>query len=67
MTAHKEQAMNEKHYHVSFGATCVTGYGDLIESRDYSTSEEFMAALQIAWDKLWVEVYSAEPAGGSLR
>lgn len=54
--------MDEKRYHVRFGATCVTGYGDVMHTRDYGSFDEFFTALQAAWDKLWTEVYSADPA-----
>eukprot|EP00775_Hariotina_reticulata_P006311 gene6311-6546_t len=61
MSAHKELALNEKQCHVRFGVTCVTGYGDVIQSGAYDSFESFFSALQAAWDQQWVEVFSADP------
>jgi hypothetical protein len=63
MSAHKELALDEKSYHVRFGSTCVTGYGPLMRTADYASFDEFHSALQQQWQKLWVEVFSADPAG----
>ncbi|KAF6259536.1 hypothetical protein COO60DRAFT_1003924 [Scenedesmus sp. NREL 46B-D3] len=62
ISAHKELAMDEKSFHVRFGATCVTGYGPLMRTADYASFDEFYTALQGEWQKLWVEVFSADPA-----
>eukprot|EP00879_Flechtneria_rotunda_P021865 GHRR01023058.1.p1 GENE.GHRR01023058.1~~GHRR01023058.1.p1 ORF type:complete len:312 (+),score=62.16 GHRR01023058.1:288-1223(+) len=62
MSAHKELAMDEKTFHVRFGTTCVTGYSELIPASTYATFEEFCVAIQSVWDKLWVRVFSADPA-----
>lgn len=68
ISAHKELALDEKSYHVRFGSTCVTGYGPLMRTADYASFDEFYAALQAQWQALWVEVFSADPAGaGSCR
>lgn len=64
MSAHKELALDEKRYHVRFGSTCVTGYSEVIRTSSFSDFEQFFAALQVAWDKLWLQVFSAEPSGG---
>eukprot|EP00775_Hariotina_reticulata_P012345 gene12345-12479_t len=63
ITAHKEAAMDEKRYHVRFGVTCATGYSDVIHSSSYDNFEQFFKVLQSSWDKLWLEVFSADPAG----
>jgi hypothetical protein len=63
MSAHKEQALDESRYHFRFGSTCVTGFGDAIHTSRFDTFDDFFAHLQQAWDKLWLEVFSAEPAG----
>lgn len=54
--------MDEKRCCARFGVTCVTGYSDPIHTRDFDSFEKFFAALQTAWDKIWVEVFSADPA-----
>lgn len=63
MSAHKEQALDEKRYHFRFGATCVTGFSEAIHTSSYDNFEDFFVDLQTAWDKLWLQVFSADPAG----
>lgn len=63
MSAHKEQALDESRYHFRFGSTCVTGFGEAIHTSSFDTFDDFFDHLQQAWDKLWLEVFSAEPAG----
>jgi hypothetical protein len=67
MTAHKEQALDEKRLHVRFGATCVTGFSQVIHTSGFDSFDSFFAHLQDTWDKLWLEVFSANPAGATHR
>lgn len=57
--------MDEKRYHVRFGATCVTGFSQVIHTASFEDFGAFLAHLQGVWDQLWVEVFSADAAGGA--
>jgi hypothetical protein len=63
MSAHKEHAMDEKRCHFRFGSTCVTGFSEPIQTSSFDSFDDFFAHLQTAWDKLWLQVFSADPAG----
>jgi hypothetical protein len=63
MSAHKEHAMDEKRCHFRFGSTCVTGFSEPIQTSSFDSFDDFFAHLQTAWDKMWLQVFSADPAG----
>jgi hypothetical protein len=45
------------------GCTLLCGFSDVVHSTDYPNFEDFWAQLTTRWDKLWVEVFSANAAG----
>lgn len=63
MSAHKEEALDEKRYHFRFGSTCVTGFSQVIHTSSFDSFDAFFAHLQEEWDKLWGQVFSADAAG----
>lgn len=62
MSAHKEEALDEKRYHFRFGSTCVTGFSTVIHTSSFDSFDAFFTHLQGEWDKLWGEVFSADAA-----
>ncbi len=63
MTRNKEAVLSEKDLSCHFGQTCLVGYADPIDPAGFASFEEFMAALQKAWDAEWKRVYSAQLSG----
>jgi hypothetical protein len=49
------------------GCTLLCGFSDVVYSTDYPNFEDFWAQLTTRWDKLWVEVFSANAAGGAQQ
>jgi hypothetical protein len=45
MTRGKEDVMSEKHYRAMYGATCVTSFSAIIESREMPDIEAFSAEV----------------------
>lgn len=56
--------MDESRYHVRFGATCVTGFSQVIHTASFEDFGAFLTHLQGVWDTTWLEVFSADAAGG---
>ncbi len=60
MTRGKEHVLSEKTLRAGFGVTLVTGFSEVIESKEIPDFETFAAEVQRVWDATWKEVYSAE-------
>ncbi|KAK9815692.1 hypothetical protein WJX72_008180 [[Myrmecia] bisecta] len=60
MSSNKEAIISEKTLSAHFRQTVVVGYSEVIRSSDFGTFEEFVAAVQKAWDAEWARVYAAD-------
>ena len=63
ITRNKEAVLSEKDLSCHLGQTCLVGYSEPMDPASYSSFEEFMAAVQIEWDRMWKWVYSAKLSG----
>ncbi|KAK9849391.1 hypothetical protein WJX84_009763 [Apatococcus fuscideae] len=59
MSSNKEAVLSEKKQSAHFGQKILVGYSDVIQTKDFASFEDMLAALQRAWDAQWLRVYSA--------
>ena len=60
MTKDKELVLSEKKMRAGFGATLVSGYSDVIESKDFAEFEAFAAEVRFWGLNCLSEVWTVE-------
>ncbi len=63
ITRNKEAVLSEKDMRCSLGQTCLVGYAEAIDPLKFASFDDFLAAVQKAWDSEWKRVYSANLSG----
>jgi hypothetical protein len=67
ITRNKEAVLSEKDMRCSLGQTCLVGYAEAIDPSKFASFEDFLAAVQKAWDSEWKRVYSANLSDGKAK